>query len=134
MNAKNGANQPLELGPPALSSFAIAVSSISIAQGDFSVLDWENTIVGERHAESVAANRGGRERSGLSRKAPLEFRRKIAVPTVASSAFLLLYISQFDGNSAGRANHVTRRVFIIIFLFNMRVPAVEVAPFSPFSL
>ena len=55
MNAKNGANQPLELGPPALSSFAIAVSSISIAQGDFSVLDCENTIVGERYAEGVAA-------------------------------------------------------------------------------
>jgi len=35
--------------------FAIAVSSISIAQGDFSVLDWENTIVGERHAVGVAA-------------------------------------------------------------------------------
>ena len=35
--------------------FAIAVSSISIAQGDFSVLDLENTIVGERHAVGVAA-------------------------------------------------------------------------------
>jgi len=100
MNAKNGANQPLELGPPALSSFAIAVSSISIAQGDFSVLDWE---------------KNSRPNSRLKR---------------VSSALHL----QFDGNSAGRANHVTRRVFIIIFLFNMRVPAVEVAPFSPFSL
>jgi len=35
--------------------FAIAVSSISIAQGDFSVLDLENAIVGERHAVGVAA-------------------------------------------------------------------------------
>ena len=35
--------------------FAIAVSSISIAQGDLSVLDLDNTIVGECHAVGVAA-------------------------------------------------------------------------------
>jgi len=45
----------LSLGLQRYRLFAIAVSSISIAQGDFSVLDWENTIVGERHAEGVAA-------------------------------------------------------------------------------
>jgi hypothetical protein len=48
--------------------------------------------------------------------------------------FFLLYIFQFDEGPAGRANHVTCWVFIIIFLFNMRVLAAEVAPFSPFSL
>ena len=42
----------LSLGLQRYRFFAIAVS---IAQGDFSVLDWENTIVGERHAEGVAA-------------------------------------------------------------------------------
>ena len=35
--------------------FAIAVFAISIAQGDFAVLDLEDTIVGERHAVGVAA-------------------------------------------------------------------------------
>jgi hypothetical protein len=34
--------------------FSIPISSISIAQGDFSVLDLENTVVGQRHAVSVA--------------------------------------------------------------------------------
>ena len=35
--------------------FSIPVSSISIAQGDFSVFDLENTVVGERHPVGVAA-------------------------------------------------------------------------------
>ena len=54
--------------------------------------------------------------------------------TVVLKQVFLLYIFQFDNGPAGRANHVTRWVFIIIFLFNMRMPAAEVAPFSPFSL
>ena len=33
----------------------ITVFAISVAQGDLSVLDLENTIVGERHAVGVAA-------------------------------------------------------------------------------
>jgi hypothetical protein len=45
----------LSLGLQRYRFFAIAVSSISIAQGDFSVLDLENTFVGERHVEGVAA-------------------------------------------------------------------------------
>jgi len=35
--------------------FSIPVFSISIAQGDFSVFDLENTVIGERDAVSVAA-------------------------------------------------------------------------------
>ena len=35
--------------------FSISIFSISIAQGDFSVFDLENTVVGERHAVGVAA-------------------------------------------------------------------------------
>ena len=35
--------------------FSIAVSSISIAQGDFCVFDLENTVIGERDAVGVAA-------------------------------------------------------------------------------
>ena len=35
--------------------FLIPIFSISVAQGDLSVLDLENTIVGERHAVGVAA-------------------------------------------------------------------------------
>ena len=35
--------------------FSVPVLSISIAQGDFSILDFEDTVIGESHAMSVAA-------------------------------------------------------------------------------
>lgn len=46
----------------------------------------------------------------------------------------LFYILEGDRGSAGRANHLTGRSIVIVFVLDVRVSAWEIAAFFPFFL